>query len=169
MNRLVVISGCSGGGKSTLLMELARRGHAIVEEPGRRIVREELQGNGAALPWVDPVAFARRAIAMSLEDLELARNHLGAEADPFGDSAFDFTFTDVSLNIEAGARRSFSLGGFTTLNGKPTRCLFSAIPRPGGGLPQIITGFQFKDWSLADALPELDGTFVKIVSWRIIS
>ena len=69
MDRFVVISGCSAGGKSTLLAELSRRGHAVVEEPGRRIVQEELQGEGLALPWVDPIAFARRAITMSLEDL----------------------------------------------------------------------------------------------------
>src|SRR5262252_4125258 len=56
--RLVVISGCSGGGKSTLLTELGRRGYATVEEPGRRIVRQELLGEGSALPWVDGVAFA---------------------------------------------------------------------------------------------------------------
>ncbi len=68
MERFIVISGCSGGGKSMLLAELAQRGYAVVEEPGRRIVQQELQGGGAALPWVDPVAFARRAIAMSLED-----------------------------------------------------------------------------------------------------
>jgi predicted ATPase len=53
MDRFVVISGCSGGGKSTLLAELRGRGYAVVEEPGRRIVREELEGRGAALPWVD--------------------------------------------------------------------------------------------------------------------
>jgi predicted ATPase len=68
MNRFVVISGCSGGGKSTLLEELRRRGHAVVEEPGRRIVKEELAGKGAALPWVDLAAFARRALAMALDD-----------------------------------------------------------------------------------------------------
>ena len=68
MDRFVTISGCSGGGKSTLLAELAQRGHAVVEEPGRRIVREELAGDGVALPWVDAVAFAHRAIAMALED-----------------------------------------------------------------------------------------------------
>jgi len=68
VERFVVISGCSGGGKSTLLAELGRRGHAIVEEPGRRIVREELQGGGAALPWVDGSAFARRAMEMALAD-----------------------------------------------------------------------------------------------------
>jgi predicted ATPase len=39
-----------------------------VEEPGRRIVREELKGDGSALPWVDGVAFARRAIALALVD-----------------------------------------------------------------------------------------------------
>ena len=68
MERFVVISGCSGGGKSTLLMELGRRGHAVVDEPGRRIVKQELEGAGAALPWVDGVAFARRAIALALSD-----------------------------------------------------------------------------------------------------
>lgn len=67
-NRLVVISGCSGGGKSSLLSELARRGYAVVEEPGRRIVREELQRGGSALPWQDMEAFLRRAIAMALKD-----------------------------------------------------------------------------------------------------
>jgi predicted ATPase len=65
-DRFVVISGCSGGGKSTLLAELSRRGHAIVEEPGRQIIKEELKGKGLALPWVDETAFARRALAMAL-------------------------------------------------------------------------------------------------------
>jgi|SRR5215469_10447878 len=68
MNRFVVISGCSGGGKSTLLAELGRRGYAVVEEPGRRIVREEIDREGSALPWVDAAAFLRRAIALSIAD-----------------------------------------------------------------------------------------------------
>lgn len=72
-----MISGCSGGGKSTLLAELRRRGFATVDEPGRRIVREELQGGGSALPWNDVAKFARRAIALSLADMEAARSHRG--------------------------------------------------------------------------------------------
>jgi predicted ATPase len=68
LDRFVVISGCSGGGKSTLLAELGRRGHALVEEPGRRIVKEELEGEGSALPWIDGTAFARRAVASALAD-----------------------------------------------------------------------------------------------------
>lgn len=69
MNRFVVISGCSGGGKSTLLAELERRGHTVIGEPGRRIVIEEMNNGGSALPWIDMPAFAHRAIAMSLADL----------------------------------------------------------------------------------------------------
>ncbi len=71
-DNLVILSGCSGGGKSTLLAELSRRGHATVEEPGRRIVRQETSGQGTALPWIDMEAFARRAVAMSLGDRENA-------------------------------------------------------------------------------------------------
>ena len=65
-SRFVLISGCSSGGKSTLLIELAQRGHATIEEPGRRIVKEEMSGAGLALPWVSKVAFARRAIELAL-------------------------------------------------------------------------------------------------------
>jgi predicted ATPase len=72
VNWFVVISGCSGGGKSTLLAELGRRGHSIVDEPGRRIIQEELKSDGSALPWKDGIAFARRAVAMSLADRALA-------------------------------------------------------------------------------------------------
>ncbi|MFL9946119.1 AAA family ATPase [Paraburkholderia agricolaris] len=73
MNRFVVISGCSGGGKSTLLAELAQRGYAVVEEPGRRIVRAETENNGTALPWVDLPAFLRQVIAMALADRDAVR------------------------------------------------------------------------------------------------
>lgn len=73
MSRFVILSGCSGGGKSTLLDELAERGFTVVPEPGRRIVAEELAGAGAALPWIDPAAFARRAMALALDDLAAHR------------------------------------------------------------------------------------------------
>src|ERR1043165_2094468 len=68
MDNFVIISGCSGGGKSTLLAEFQRRGFATVDEPGRRIVAEELERGGNALPWADAAAFCRRAVQMSLAD-----------------------------------------------------------------------------------------------------
>jgi predicted ATPase len=72
MSRFVVISGCSGGGKSSLLSELAARGYPVVEEPGRRVVVEETARHGSALPWVDLPAFLRRVIAMARADLHAA-------------------------------------------------------------------------------------------------
>jgi predicted ATPase len=68
-SRFVIISGCSGGGKSTVLAELARRGHAVVPEPGRRVVEEEAAANDRALPWADLAAFLARVIDLARADL----------------------------------------------------------------------------------------------------
>lgn len=92
-DRFVVISGCSGGGKSTLLAELRRRGHHVIEEPGRRIVRQERACGGAALPWIDIAAFARRAIDMALADR-------AAAADARGWVFFDRGLVDAAAALE---------------------------------------------------------------------
>ena len=76
-DRFVVLSGCSGGGKSTLLGELCRRGYATVAEPGRRIVKEENASGGTALPWRDLAAFARRAMEVATADLNRMRDQQG--------------------------------------------------------------------------------------------
>ena len=77
MTRLILITGCSGGGKSTLLEALNSAGHAVVAEPGRRIVAEETARGGAALPWIDMAAFARRAVERSKSDLLEAQKGSG--------------------------------------------------------------------------------------------
>ncbi|MEM9574013.1 MAG: AAA family ATPase [Pseudomonadota bacterium] len=74
MERFIVISGCSGGGKSSLLEELAGRGYAVVEEPGRRIVQRELDGDGSGLPWNDISVFARHALELAFSDYRAALN-----------------------------------------------------------------------------------------------
>jgi len=58
MENFVTISGCSGGGKSTLLAELRRRGFVTIDEPGRRVVAENSIAVGGVA--VDAVASARR-------------------------------------------------------------------------------------------------------------
>ncbi len=62
----VVLSGCSGGGKSSLLAELARRGIATVREPGRRIVDDPAAA--ADLPWVDMPRFMARCLKLAIAD-----------------------------------------------------------------------------------------------------
>jgi len=76
-SRFVVLSGCSGGGKSSLLQELSQRGYHIVEEPGRRIVHAEIAAGGSALPWIDLAAFARKAIELATNDLVVAERFPG--------------------------------------------------------------------------------------------
>ena len=76
-NRFVLISGCSGGGKSTLLTELRGRGYPVVEEPGRRIIADQLAAGGRALPWADAAAFLRRAIDLALEAMVMAETRSG--------------------------------------------------------------------------------------------
>lgn len=93
IERFVTISGCSGGGKSTLLSELARRGYATVEEPGRRIVKQELASAGRALPWIDAEAFLHRAIAMAEHDCVEAAKHDGWVF-------FDRGLLDAALGLE---------------------------------------------------------------------
>lgn len=69
---LIVITGCSGGGKSTLLAELARAGEQTFEEPGRQIVKEQDLIGGPDLPWINPAGFAEHCLSRSLHNIALA-------------------------------------------------------------------------------------------------
>lgn len=70
---LVVVSGCSGGGKSTLLDEMAQRGYDVVQEPGRQIVREQLQLGGDALPWGNSLKFAEFCVSRGMHQYNMSR------------------------------------------------------------------------------------------------
>ncbi|MHA3914198.1 AAA family ATPase [Halovulum sp. GXIMD14793] len=94
--RRILITGCSAGGKSTLLAALAAAGHRVVTEPGRRIVAEELAGDGRALPWVDMAAFARRAVDMARADLD-------GLADFSGTVFFDRGLIDAAIALHHAA------------------------------------------------------------------
>ena len=72
-DRLVVLSGCSGGGKSSLLAALAARGYGVCPEAGRQIVKEQQSIGGDGLPWVDGRKFAELCISRSLYFYNMAR------------------------------------------------------------------------------------------------
>lgn len=95
MNHFVVISGCSGGGKSTLLSELRNRGFTVIEEPGRRLIRQEMLGSGRALPWVDMAEFLRRLIEMALDD------HAKAPRESTQWVFFDRSLIDAASALQA--------------------------------------------------------------------
>lgn len=93
INKFILLTGCSGGGKSTLLSALADRGFSTIVEPGRRIVSEELAGQRAALPWVHPRAFAERAVKVAQSDLEKAQQTEGL-------TFFDRGLIDAAVALE---------------------------------------------------------------------
>jgi predicted ATPase len=70
--KLVVLSGCSGGGKSSLLDEMARRGYHVAPEPGRQVVKEELQAGGDGLPWINVARFVELCVLRGTQFYETA-------------------------------------------------------------------------------------------------
>ena len=70
---LHVITGCSGGGKSTLLAELERRGYRVFPEPGRQIVKEQHSVDGDGLPWENATKFAELCVSRAMYFYNLAK------------------------------------------------------------------------------------------------
>lgn len=64
---LVVISGGPGSGKTTVLLELERLGYAHAPEVARRIIQEQMQTGGTALPWSDRQAYAELMLVRSID------------------------------------------------------------------------------------------------------
>ena len=107
-NRFVLLSGCSGGGKSTLLAALRKRGFVCFEEPGRQVVREQLLIGGPGLPWQDPSLFAELCVSRAIQQMATAAGEAGpvffdrgiVDAVAF----FDYLGRDVPEHIERAAR-----------------------------------------------------------------
>lgn len=64
----VVISGCSGGGKSTLIEALSHQGYQTITEAGRRVVRDQLARGGEGLPWKNSHVFAQQCLVLGKHD-----------------------------------------------------------------------------------------------------
>lgn len=90
---LTVISGCSGGGKTALVDEMARRGWQVYSEPGRRVLRAELARGGDGLPWADTTRYAALCVALAEADYEQAL-HEGVPA------LFDRSIIDAVAALE---------------------------------------------------------------------
>lgn len=65
-----VVTGGPGMGKTALLNELERLNCTCVEESGRKIIIDELQCGGKALPWEDRALFARAMFNCALKDFK---------------------------------------------------------------------------------------------------
>lgn len=64
--RLHIVTGGPGAGKTTLIDALSAAGVATSPEVGRAVIREQLATGGTALPWSNHLAFAQAMIAREL-------------------------------------------------------------------------------------------------------
>ncbi|OYQ38107.1 ATPase [Sandarakinorhabdus cyanobacteriorum] len=114
----------------------------MVSEPGRRIVDEELQGEGRALPWVNMAAFAERAIELAAAD----RKHLASET---GWVFFDRGLVDAAVALQHATGKSIhdTLAPFERYH---TR-VFLAPP-----WPEIYAADESRRHDLAEAIAEYD-------------
>ncbi len=70
--KLVVITGCSGGGKSTLLGELEARGYKVFSEPGRLVVKGQLASGGDGVPWDNVNSFIKLCVELAIQQRDAA-------------------------------------------------------------------------------------------------
>jgi predicted ATPase len=116
-DRLHVVTGGPGSGKSTLIAALAARGVATSAEVGRRIIREELASGGTALPWSDEQAFADRMIA----------GEIAAHAHALA--------TGVPVVLDRGAP---DVAGFLRVSGLPVPPVIDAAARAHRYNPRVF-------------------------------
>lgn len=104
-HRFHVITGASGGGKSTLVAALKDIGYSTVPEAGLAIMREQLECNGKLLPSVDRMAFLEAVLARSIQDHETAQSLKGPVFFDRGVPEWlKFLGTSAKLNARAATR-----------------------------------------------------------------
>lgn len=66
-NKLFVITGGPGVGKTTLLKALENKGFIAVPEDARQIIKQQMLGDGEGLPWKNKTYYSALMLKASLE------------------------------------------------------------------------------------------------------
>jgi energy-coupling factor transporter ATP-binding protein EcfA2 len=75
--RLFVVTGGPGSGKTTLIDALAQAGCARSIEAGRGVIQDQVAIAGPALPWRDPQAFAELMLCWEMRSYHLTQEQAG--------------------------------------------------------------------------------------------
>lgn len=140
----VVISGCSGGGKSTLLAAFARRGYSTFDEPGRQVVKAQLACGGDGLPWSDVGQFIALCVAVGVRQWDEAAARGGV-------SFFDRGIVDAVSNA---AHRSLPVPA--TFAVALDRCRYHERMFMVPPWPEIYVTDDERRHALADAVAEFE-------------
>jgi predicted ATPase len=71
-DRLFVVTGGPGSGKSTLIEALKEHGICTMPEAGRAIIQDQVAIAGEALPWSDRLAFAELMLSWEMRSYRAA-------------------------------------------------------------------------------------------------
>jgi predicted ATPase len=78
IDRLFIVTGGPGSGKSTLIQALAALGGiSHMPEAGRAIIQDQIAIGGTALPWSDRLAFAELMLSWELRSYRAAQQLAG--------------------------------------------------------------------------------------------
>jgi len=148
LDRLFVVSGCSGGGKSALMIELARRGYRVFPEPGRQIVREQALLGCDAVPWGSMERFIEHCVVRSLHF------HTLATADT-GPVFFDRCLIDAISALEA-------LGGSVPAGYRTAvdRCRYAPVVIMAPPWEELFRSDGERRHAFADAVAEYERLLV---------
>lgn len=67
-NNYHIITGGPGVGKTTLICELRQRGYNCVHEVAKHIIKEQMETNGDALPWLNTHKYSDLMLYYSIRD-----------------------------------------------------------------------------------------------------
>lgn len=70
MRNAYVITGGPGFGKTSVLTELRKQGHHASEELSRQFIQQQMEGNGALLPWVDRLGYSEEMLKRRVRQYE---------------------------------------------------------------------------------------------------
>jgi predicted ATPase len=76
-DRLFVITGGPGSGKSTLINALAEHAICTMPEAGRAIIQDQVAIGGEAVPWSDRLAFAELMLSWEIRSYRAALSLIG--------------------------------------------------------------------------------------------
>jgi predicted ATPase len=91
---LFVVTGGPGCGKTTVLIELERRGYQFAPEVARQIIQEQMRADGTALPWSDRELYTQLMLERSIASYQA---HTPANEITFADRGIPDTLTYARL------------------------------------------------------------------------